>query len=96
MLRIERRAFLAENLKRIVCNSFLVRDELLRYFPGTNEKIRVVHNGVEWNEFTEAFAQGMEEKERSVYGYLFEREYFISFTSEAAMGEKVSQRPLKH
>ena len=63
MLRIERRAFLAETLKRIVCNSFLVRDELLRYFPGTKEKLKVVHNGVQWNEYTEAFAQGMEEKD---------------------------------
>ncbi len=63
MLRIERQAFLAETLKRIVCNSFLVRDEFLKYFPKTKEKLKVVHNGVQWNEFTEAFAQGMEQKD---------------------------------
>lgn len=63
MLKIERRALLAETLKRIVCNSYLVRDELLQYFPETRDKLKVVHNGVQWNEYTEAFAHGMKEKD---------------------------------
>ncbi len=59
MLRIEKRAFVADTLKRIFCNSFLVRDEMMRYYPAAARKLTVIHNGVEWGEFSGAFEQGI-------------------------------------
>lgn len=64
MLRIEKNAFLSDNLERIFCNSFLVRDEMLRYYPATAGKLIVVHNGVEWNEFSGVFEQGLRDRDR--------------------------------
>lgn len=63
MLRMEKRAFVSDTLKRIFCNSFLVRDEMLRYYPAAAGKIAVVHNGVEWSEFSGGFEQGIRERE---------------------------------
>jgi len=64
MLRIEKNAFLSDNLEKIFCNSFLVRDEMLRYYPATAGKLIVVHNGVEWNEFSGVFEQGLRDRDR--------------------------------
>lgn len=42
--------------RAIICNSHLVADELVRYYLKTpKDRIVVVHNGVEWGEYQEAF-----------------------------------------
>ncbi|MFZ5907988.1 MAG: glycosyltransferase family 4 protein [Nitrospirota bacterium] len=64
MLRIERKAFLSDFLRRIFCNSSLVRNEILHYYPAAKAEIEVVHNGVEWRELADAFAQGLSGKAR--------------------------------
>ncbi|MBI5847777.1 MAG: glycosyltransferase family 4 protein [Nitrospirae bacterium] len=76
MLRIEKRAFLSENLKKIFCNSFFVRDEMLRYYPAAAGKLTVVHNGVEWNEFSGVFEQGLREKDTLRRGLSLQNEMF--------------------
>jgi UDP-glucose:(heptosyl)LPS alpha-1,3-glucosyltransferase len=64
MIRLERRAFLSDNLKRIFCNSHLVKNEILHFYPGTEKKLMVVHNGVEWHEFSRPFEEGLAKREQ--------------------------------
>lgn len=63
MIKIERNAFLSNELKRIFCNSNLVRNEIIHYYPQAEDKIMVVHNGVEWHEFSKAFDEAATSKE---------------------------------
>jgi UDP-glucose:(heptosyl)LPS alpha-1,3-glucosyltransferase len=41
----------------------MVRNDILRYYPQAEEKIVVIHNGVEWHEFSDAFEEKMIKKE---------------------------------
>jgi UDP-glucose:(heptosyl)LPS alpha-1,3-glucosyltransferase len=42
----------------IICNSHLVKQEILHFYPRTRQdRLIVVHNGVEWNEYEEPFQQ---------------------------------------
>lgn len=59
MIEIQRRALHYEGLKRIICNSELVRTEIGHYYPEIAEKAAVIHNGVEWNEFSQAFEEAL-------------------------------------
>jgi UDP-glucose:(heptosyl)LPS alpha-1,3-glucosyltransferase len=44
----------------IICNSALVRDEILSFYPKTpKDRIVVVHNGVEWHEYEANFQEKM-------------------------------------
>ncbi len=63
-MEIERRALLSDALKRVICNSNLVRNEILHFYPQTERKIAVVHNSAEWHEFSEAFGEGLTERDR--------------------------------
>ena len=58
MIAMEKRAFLSDKLIRIFCNSLLVKKELMLFYPHAEKKLAVVHNGVEWDEFSEAFQEG--------------------------------------
>jgi len=73
---IERRAFLSPELKRIFCNSDMVRMEIAEYYPAAHEKTVVVHNGVEWEEFEEAFKEGLESRTRVRQGLGLDPERF--------------------
>lgn len=52
---IERRAFEDPGLKRLFTNSHLVKDDILKRFAIEPEKVRVIHNGVEWQEMQADF-----------------------------------------
>jgi UDP-glucose:(heptosyl)LPS alpha-1,3-glucosyltransferase len=69
MLAIERKAFLSPGLRKIICNSHLVRKEIEEFYPAVSQKLTVIHNGVEWNEFTVPFSQAGERRE-DVRGHL--------------------------
>lgn len=64
MMEMERRAVFSHALKRIICNSNLVKDEILHFYPGAAEKLAVVYNSAEWYEFSEAFEEGLAGKDR--------------------------------
>jgi UDP-glucose:(heptosyl)LPS alpha-1,3-glucosyltransferase len=64
MIKLERRAFLSDNLKRIFCNSHLVKNEILHFYPETEKKLMVVHNGVEWHEFSRAFEERLAKRKQ--------------------------------
>jgi len=64
LLFLEKKGFLASNLKKIFVNSELVRNQILSAYPVSKEKIEVIHNGVNWHEKTEAFDKWPETKAR--------------------------------
>jgi len=64
MLKIEKRAFLSDKLKKIICNSSFVAREILHHYPGAENKLTVVHNGVEWSEFAQPFGEGLGQRNR--------------------------------
>ena len=66
IIAMEGRAFLSDKLKRIFCNSCLVEKEIAHYYPQIENKLMVVHNGVEWDEFSEAFEQGLDMRDHIV------------------------------
>jgi UDP-glucose:(heptosyl)LPS alpha-1,3-glucosyltransferase len=62
MIAMEKHAFLSNKLKRIICNSHLVEREMAYFYPQVKDKLTVVHNGVEWNEFSEVFETGLNKR----------------------------------
>ena len=68
-LALERKAFLSPGLKKIFCNSHLVRKEIEEFYPAVSRKLMVIHNGVEWHELSGPFRQASASKE-SIRGHL--------------------------
>jgi UDP-glucose:(heptosyl)LPS alpha-1,3-glucosyltransferase len=58
VMEMERRAVYSHALKRIFCNSNLVKDEILHFYPGIAGKFTIVYNSAGWYEFSEAFEEG--------------------------------------
>lgn len=48
ILNTEKKGFESPYLQKIITNSWMVKDELLRYYSVDPNKIHVLHNGVEW------------------------------------------------
>ena len=63
MMALEKTAFLSDRLKRIICNSHLVENEIAFFFPRAKDKVTVVHNGVEWDEVANAFETGLRKRD---------------------------------
>ena len=49
--RAERRMFEHPRLRAVICNSAMVRDEIARAFRVAREKLHVIHNGVDLEQF---------------------------------------------
>lgn len=62
VLEIEKTAYEHPELKKIFCNSSLVKNQILKYYNTDPAKIEVVHNGVEWSEMDEAFQATMDKE----------------------------------
>lgn len=62
VLRAEHRLFEGPRLKAVICNSRMVRDEILRYFRIDEEKLHVIYSGVD----TEAFHPRLKEHRQAV------------------------------
>ena len=60
--RAERRLFESPRLRAVVCNSQMVRDEIVRYFRIDASKLRVVYSGVD----VERFHPGLKEHRAAV------------------------------
>lgn len=56
LLQLEKHAFHSPNLRRIIVNSDMVKQEAIRYYDVDPQRFVVLHNGVEWTEFTTHFA----------------------------------------
>ena len=51
ILREERAMFTGESLKKVICNSHMVRNEIIDNFPIAPEKVVVIYNGVDLKKF---------------------------------------------
>lgn len=57
MIQLEKTAFLDKELKRIFCNSELVKNDIIQHYPDAIHKLMVIHNGIEWHEFSQPFQE---------------------------------------
>ncbi|MCX7793365.1 MAG: glycosyltransferase family 4 protein [Thermodesulfovibrionales bacterium] len=64
MVAVQEKALHYHGLKRIICNSRLVMNEIAYYYPEAVDKAVVIHNGVEWNELAHVFEVGLTEREQ--------------------------------
>lgn len=80
ILKFEKQTYQNPNLKTLFTNSQLIKNEIIRHYNTDENKIKVVHNGVEWHEMANCFAdwpfiKDMHLKERqldgSSYQFLF-------------------------
>lgn len=55
ILDMEKKAYTHAGLRVIFANSHMVKNELIHYYGTDEEKIHVVHNGVEWKEFEDCY-----------------------------------------
>ena len=60
ILKIEKESFLSPDLKVILANSHMVKEEVLKYYPVDPKLIHVIHNGVEWETLQLAFDKTFE------------------------------------
>lgn len=57
ILKAEREMFAHPDLRAIICNSRMVRDEIVRYYGVPEEKLHVIYNGVDLDAFHPDLAQ---------------------------------------
>ena len=61
LLLAERELFRSERLKAVICNSHMVKDEILRHFATPAQKLCVIHNSVD----SQQFHPGLKEQQRA-------------------------------
>jgi UDP-glucose:(heptosyl)LPS alpha-1,3-glucosyltransferase len=66
ILSLEKKGFEHPDLKILFTNSEMVKQEVLQFYHTDPEKIRVVHNGVEWQAMQQAFDQWEVQKEKTL------------------------------
>lgn len=66
ILNLEKRNFENKNLKILFTNSQMVKQEILKNYTVTEEKIQVVHNGVEWKNMQTDFDQWENQREKEL------------------------------
>jgi UDP-glucose:(heptosyl)LPS alpha-1,3-glucosyltransferase len=62
LLSIEKESFENPDLRALITNSHMVKQEILAHYRVDPSKIHVVHNGVEWQECASDFAQWKERR----------------------------------
>lgn len=67
----EKQGFEHPELRRLFVNSQLVKNEVLTYYRVPEEKISVIHNGVEWSKWQENFALWPKYYDPSRFTFLF-------------------------
>jgi len=71
LLKIEKEAFESPSLKKLFTNSKMVRDEILSLYHTPQEKIEVVHNGVEWKRWETDFESSLQNQQAGPHRFLF-------------------------
>lgn len=71
LLHLEKKAFESSALKCLFTNSWMVKEEILNHYQTSPNKIAVVHNGVEWNEWAQPFQHSFIEQKRGPFEFLF-------------------------
>jgi UDP-glucose:(heptosyl)LPS alpha-1,3-glucosyltransferase len=60
LLQLEKKAFENPHLQKLIVNSNMVKEEILSHYSISEQKITVIHNGVEWQENQPLFDQAFE------------------------------------
>lgn len=71
LLHMEKKAFEHSDLRLLFTNSHMVKQEILENHAIAEEKIKVVHNGVEWTEKEHAFQKSLSKPRQGPYHFLF-------------------------
>ncbi|MCH9625873.1 MAG: Glycogen synthase [Chlamydiales bacterium] len=71
LLKLEKQAFECPKLQTLFTNSAMVREEILQNYAVSPQKIKVIHNGVEWNEWEIPFEQSFPIKKSKPFHFLF-------------------------
>jgi len=58
-LDLEKKTFESFFLQKLIVNSYLVKNQILHYYSTPEEKIHVIHNGVEWEKMQQPFTQSL-------------------------------------
>jgi UDP-glucose:(heptosyl)LPS alpha-1,3-glucosyltransferase len=75
-LKIEKKAFENPNLKKLITNSYMVKEEIQNFYNIDPKKIKVIHNGIRLDDSKEAFSTYekkyfKEKDQRDVFTFLF-------------------------
>ena len=63
ILKMEKEAFESPQLRLLITNSMMVKTEILSHYMLPPEKIKVIHNGAEWEEMEPSFNASLAQKE---------------------------------
>ena len=63
-LHAERRMFASPRLRTVICNSRMVRDELVRHYGVREDQLTVVYNGVDLQEFNPGRRDSLRDEQR--------------------------------
>ncbi|GAB4190511.1 MAG: glycosyltransferase family 4 protein [Simkaniaceae bacterium] len=69
ILHMEKKAFENPDLKLLFTNSKMVKKEILNYYRVSPEKIKVIHNGVQWQDLHHEFSNWVEAKKKITLSY---------------------------
>jgi UDP-glucose:(heptosyl)LPS alpha-1,3-glucosyltransferase len=68
MVETERRMFTHPALRRVICISRMVRQDILHYYPEASEKLRVIYNGIDLQRFAPAIDAATRQRLRRELG----------------------------
>ncbi len=66
--KAERRMFEHPGMRAVICNSRMVRDDVLRHFRVAESKLHVIYNGVDLEQFHPRVRAAQRERAREAYG----------------------------
>ena len=68
ILKAEREMFAHLNLRAVICNSRMVKDEIIRYYSVPEEKLHVIYNGVDVEAFSPELCRTHRSRIRTTHG----------------------------
>ncbi len=72
LLKLEKEGFEHPGLQKLFTNSHMVKEEILKFYNVSPQKIEVIHNGVEWQEMQKDFDLWPEKKDtKAPFQFLF-------------------------
>ena len=77
VLRAEREMFAHPALRAVICNSRMVRDEIVRYYQVAPEKLHVIYNGIDLDAFHPRLAGEHRQRLRAELGIAGEAPLFL-------------------
>ncbi len=69
ILSLEKNTYESPDLRCLFTNSFMVKNEVLKHYQTAENKVQVIHNGVEWKELEEDFSNWREKRPQLMKEY---------------------------